>query len=451
VETDGITLAPTVWTGKGNTPKLLKNFKLPGGYSDMDQFTATETNGLPKTGKLYFHVPGSGLWMTYGKTPLSLGKFDDVKALSADKVTGMISAQAESVTPAVYFGGWSSKKGQEPYSSEGTVAKTKIVDDIATGAVSSSPDEFVELMQGETSTVFFRATPTGSAQPQIWQANTSTLGQKGTVAQASPVLSSTLGTPQELVTSTDIGTTGGCYFVMPTTNSNGVPELWSTTGAPGTAIALTSSGAAPLYLTEFPANGDSVLFSGSDSVNGRQIWEANSLIGGGALLDIINPNGSANPVNLTAAAGEFYYAATAPDPNSTATGQFLFVTDGNPGDSVVVQYDDDSEGFFYTPANPREITPAVTPDGNGSWVYFIADGTVDDASGVNFQTGALWAVPNDGVSTAVPVEDANGNVITGAHNLKAVLSPSAAGVGFFRLYFSRDIKDGHGPQVWETE
>src|SRR5580698_3602566 len=38
VDSDFVHLAPTVWTGKGNTPKLLKNFKLPAGVHDMDQF-----------------------------------------------------------------------------------------------------------------------------------------------------------------------------------------------------------------------------------------------------------------------------------------------------------------------------------------------------------------------------------------------------------------------------
>lgn len=440
VDKDGLTLAPTVWSGKGNTPKLLKNFKLPAvpvPVTDMDQFTATETLGEPRTGKVYFHVPGSGLWMTYGKTPLLLGRFDTSPAAAQPSgVTSLISAQADSLTPLVYFGGWAKKTGQELYRSEGTARTTRIVDDISPGLPSSSPDELAELRQGETSTIFFRATPAGSVFPQIWDTMTSNL------ASAAPVLSSTLGTPDQLVTSADIS---GCYFVMPTTNSNGVPELWSTTGTPGSETSLTSGGTDPQHLTEFPGNGDSVMFSGSDSVNGRQIWEANSFIGGGELLDVINPNGDANPDNLTAASSQFYFSATTPDPtNNNQPAVFLFVTDGNPGDSKPVAYVANSTTYY--PVNPTEITPVLDSNGSGM-VYFVADGNVDDGSGVHFHSGVLWMVINDGTSAAAPVRDAGNNIVTGASNLKAVINQAF----FFRLYFARDGADGFGSEVWVTE
>jgi hypothetical protein len=209
-----------------------------------------------------------------------------------------------------------------------------------------------------------------------------------------------------------------------------------------------------MHLTEFPGDGDVVIFSGSDSVNGRQIWEANSS-SGGELLDVVNPNGDADPDNLTAAANSFYYTATAPDPgNGGNPAVLLFWTDGVSGDLTVV--DNIEDGTTYYPVNATQITPALDSSGNGAWVYFVADGYVDtgDGSGLTFHSGILWAVNNAGPNVsgtidAVPILDANHHVITGARNLKGVVD--AGGESYFRLYFSRDANDGLGPQVWETE
>ena len=427
-------LLPTVWTGKGNTPKFLKKFKLPVGVADMNEFTATESDGLPHTGKVYFHVPGSGLWMTYGKTPVSLGKFDD--ALLSDSVTSLMAAQAISDTPVVYFGGWMKKTGQELYRSEGTVPTTKVVDDIVAGTGSSHPDSMVELSEGdEGSTVFFRATSQGALFPQLWETSTTDL------THAALVLSSTLGAPAQLVTSEDIG---GCYFVMPTTNSNGVPELWSATSAPGSATPVTSGGVNPQNLTVFPGGGGgSVIFSGSDPVNGTQLWEADSLDGSG-LLNIINPNGNANPYDLTAAGSEFYFGATVTDSNSNSA-NYLFVTDGNEADTAYVANVTDS--VVYYPTNPSQITPVLSYQGSGP-VYFVADGTIDDGAGPVFTQNVLWILANnDGVEYATPVLDANNKVVTGAYNLTSIVNPSY----FYRLYFARDGNDGFGTEVWVTE
>jgi ELWxxDGT repeat protein len=433
VERNGVTVSPTVWTGRGNTPILLKNFKLPVGVTDMDQFTATEPSSEPTHGKVYFHVPGSGLWMTYGKTPILIGKFDD--AAAGHEVTGMIPVQADTngttPPPLVYFAGWAKKTGQELYCSEGSPRTTRIVDDIVTGTASSNPDEMVEYKQGDSSTVFFRATPAGSAFPQIWDTQT------GDLTLAAPVVSSTLGAPDQLVPSSDIN---GCYYVLPAADSNGVPELWYTSA--GSQVQMTTGGANPLHVTEFPGNGDSVIFSGTDSTNGRQLWEANSFLGDGELLNVINPNGDANPANMTAASSEFYFTATVTDTNSQSA-TYLFVTDGDSSDTAFVTYVTNNTTYY--PTNPGEITPVLDDNGNGM-VYFVADGFVQDGTGVNFHTGVLWMVPNDGVSSAAPVLDAQNHIVTGAYNLKAAVNSAY----FFRLYFARDGGDGFGSEVWVT-
>ena len=442
VAKDEVTLDSNDWTLKGNAPKLLKNFKLPVGVQDMDEFAATEQNGLPKTGKVYFHVPNQGLWMTYGKTPVKLGAFDNTKN-AQQEVTSMIPVQADSgaILPLVYFGGWQKKTGQELYRSQGTVKLTKIVDDLTTGTNGSNPDSMVELKQGDASTVFFRDTPNGAVIPQIWFTSTTN------TSAASLALSSTLGTPTQLVTSEDIQ---GCYFTMPGVGSGGTNELWYTLASPGSAVQFTSGGVNPQDVTEFRGNGDSVMFSGFSPTDGRQIWEANSFIGGGEELDDINPLGDANPYDLTAALSEFYYGATAPNQyDGNNQDQVLFVTDGNPGDSVQVTNLVDS--VTYSPTNPRQITLAADPSGNaGSGdVYFVADGTIDTGAGPAFHTGILWEVANDGVSQAVPVLDAHNNPILNPTNITSIVNPGSPGI--FRIYFSYDDGSGFGTEVWEKE
>ncbi len=444
VNRDFVTLSPTSWAVRGNAPKLLKNFKLPLGVTDMDQFAATEQNGEPNTGKVYFHVPGSGLWMTYGKTPLVLGKFDNK---TINEVTGLIPVQAdlgENFGPKVYFGGWTKKTGQEVYRSAGTAKTTILVKDIVSGTAGSFPDEFKELRQGDASEIFFRTTPAGGANPQIWVTTTGTTG-------AIPVFTSTNGVPDQLVTTDDVE---GTYFTLPAT-PGGIPDLWAVTNTPGSATQVTTGGVNPQDVTEFPANGDCVIFSGSDPVNGRQIWEASTLLGGGStpaaeVLDVINPGGDANPHNLTAAGSEFYYAATVTDTNTQISSVLLFQTDGNPGDSLPIDYKPGAGGTYY-PINPTEITPALSSEGAGDHVYFVADGYVYDGTGVNFHTGVLWTtVLNDGsTQDAVPVLDTNGNIVTGAHNLTAIVNDASP--DFYRLYFARDGGDGFGDEVWVTE
>lgn len=110
----------------------------------------------------------------------------------------------------------------------------------------------------------------------------------------------------------------GGPIVFPADDSANGQELWRTDGTnAGTFMVADinktpsatafSAGSGPALLT--PLGAHRVFFTADDGVNGRELWQTDGTTAGTVMVANINPNGSANPENLTVVGDRLYFTA----------------------------------------------------------------------------------------------------------------------------------------------
>jgi ELWxxDGT repeat protein len=180
--------------------------------------------------------------------------------------------------------------GQELWTSDGTLAGTHLVKEIAPGFDSAWIQEPV-LLNGA---LYFSATTAGEGA-ELWTSDGTAAGTK-LVKDISPGTSSS--NPYNLVVA------GNTLFF------NAQSQLWSTDGTPAGTMQLTSYGMgvyAPSYLT----NVDGVLaFSVYSWNDGTELWKSDGTVAGTVRVKDIRPGSSgSNPSSLFNASGVLYFTA----------------------------------------------------------------------------------------------------------------------------------------------
>jgi ELWxxDGT repeat protein len=126
----------------------------------------------------------------------------------------------------------------------------------------------------------------------------------------------------------------------------------------------------PSYPGLLTAVGDTVFFIARDGVHGRELWHSDGTKAGTALVEDIDPNGSANPRELTESGGDLLFRA-----DDGLHGDELWRSDGTePGTNLVI--DINKGGAFYVDDRARYNAE------NGTlrvYTFFEGSGTVSVA------------------------------------------------------------------------
>ena len=257
--------------------------------------------------------------------------------------------QFTNVGGRLFFSAVDETNGRELWVSDGTVAGTKLVEDINPGFEGSEPYYLTPV--GDT--VFFVADD-GTHGRELWKSD----GTPGGTDIVKDVQSGTSGAAKNVVN------VGGTVFFGATDGSNGI-QLWKSDGSPGGTEQVKDPASPgqtgdPRELTEVDGN---LFFIGGSS--DRELWISDGSDGGTEQVANINPSGSAYLGLLTDVGGTLFFRAL----NGSAFG--LYSSDGT----------EETTTELTTAVDPKEITElgdlAVFrgdggPDGGEPW---ISDGT----------------------------------------------------------------------------
>jgi ELWxxDGT repeat protein len=371
------------------------------------------TNLRNVNGQLYFSgtngTQGAELWRSDGSFA-GTNLVSDINSGSASSHPDQMMALGPEPGAAFVFAATTPALGRELYRSDGTAGGTTLVRDIAPGAVSSSPANFLRI----GSTVFFTAND-GVNGVELWKTDGTEAGTQ-MVADLNPGVASSGAanlvdfngvlvfsassemTGQELWRSD--GTAAGTYLLkdirqgiessLPTPSAAAVVgnelffaafmdeegrELWKTDGTEaGTVrvrdIAPGSGSSTPSNLTRL---GGVLLFAASDGSSGVELWRSDGTEGGTFRLRDISPGVFSSSVNGLLSVGDFaLFAAT-----DGTTGMELWRSDGTPNGTVrvrdIAQGSISSSPTQFTMVNGLLMFRATTPEhGTELWT---TDGT----------------------------------------------------------------------------
>ena len=194
---------------------------------------------------------------------------------SSSGISDMIS-----VDGMLYFSATDGTNGAELWKSDGTAAGTEQVKDIAVGAPSSSPNNFV-AMGGNI--YFIAAASTGQGN-ELWRTDGTEAGTV-LVKDINPVVDNfSINNSSSRIRYMN-ALDDKLYFTArpdPTINLN---ELWVSDGS--------EAGTLPLFDTEnvnyLMSTGEAILFSGWDATNGKAMWTTDGTVAGTVFLKDIEP------------------------------------------------------------------------------------------------------------------------------------------------------------------
>lgn len=252
--------------------------------------------------------------------------------LTADGIRISVDNRLTYCNGRLYFGANESPFGEEPWISDGTVAGTSRLRDIAIGSEGSYPRGFTPL----NTLVFFTASSRSHGR-ELWVHD----GTRGTTYLVKDICPGTEGSaPTGLTVSNHI-----LYFSA----NDGVTgrELWRSDGTAAgtylvknisTVVSGTETGSFPEYLTDL----DGVLyFAAYTPATGTELYRSDGTTAGTLIVsDIVSgtasssPNSGSNPVTaqFTKVGNKLFFVAS----NGT-TGAELWKTDGTAAGTLLVK------------------------------------------------------------------------------------------------------------------
>jgi ELWxxDGT repeat protein len=271
------------------------------------------------------------------------------------------------VNPSTYH-------GRELWWSDGTLAGTDIVQDIAAGAASSYP-----AVLGVVGSYIYFGADNGTHGKELWRSNGTTTERLTDIhasGSSQPEAGAVLGT-KVLFRATD-GTAGR--------------ELWSydTSGGATTLLKDIWPGSGYGYPTALTTIGSTVWFRANDGTNGYELWKTDGTPGGTVMVKDIHATDHSTPAEFTSLGGMVYFTA-----KDQLAGRELWVTDGT--DAVRVT-DINASGD----SNPDELT--VAPGGT-TLLFSATDGTDEElyafTPAPEFVIGDATVVEGDSGTTSI--------------------------------------------------
>ena len=199
----------------------------------------------------------------------------------------------------LYFSATDNDHGAELWVSDGSEAGTKMVKDLQPGSAGSSPTRLAVV----NNRLVFGAFTLGSGW-EFWASD-------GTAAGTQPIKSLWLHG-----TSPSAAVLGDEIFFQAHSNATG-SELWKSDGtSEGTVLvadvrprgsSAINLGSAPEFIT---CVGDKIYFTADDGVHGRELWVTDGTAAGTTLVQDIAPGDSgSHPDSLTAVGNRLFFAA----------------------------------------------------------------------------------------------------------------------------------------------
>ncbi|MBL8753608.1 MAG: hypothetical protein JNK15_09925, partial [Planctomycetes bacterium] len=100
---------------------------------------------------------------------------------------------------------------------------------------------------------------------------------------------------------------GAVYFTADT--GSGLDLLWRSDGTPGGTTSLMTPGAGPFGVESITPGGSRLYFVGGNAAIGRELWHTNGTVGGTAPVADVHPLADSNPYGLTFDGSWLYFAA----------------------------------------------------------------------------------------------------------------------------------------------
>lgn len=364
-----------------------------------------------------FHIAGSlaylaagadpehaALWRTDG-TPA--GTFPVTNFLGADRSFDQLIANVGQRAAFVADDG---VHGFEPWSTDGTVAGTRLIKDVCPGPCSGAGGgAFV----GQGTRLYFAGTSDASGQDlEPWISNLNPAGTRRLSDLCDGTCSSN---PRGFVAA-------GRWVYLGARDAAGVQQLWRTNGRTTGTVRLTEAGERSSVFENFDAAavGNTLVFSGFDPAYGTELWRTDgSRAGTRLLLDLPDADlGGSRPQGFMKVGAKSYFFA-----NDGTHGSELWTSDGTAGGTHLVG--ELEEGAWPSSA-PLVLGSA---EANGRLVFVQKDDF--------FSTPELWG--SDGTASGtVPLLDVG---VVPRELLRVVAN---------RIYFVASDAE-HGFEPWVTD
>ncbi|MFY2557373.1 HYR domain-containing protein [Corallococcus terminator] len=303
--------------------------------------------------------------------------------------------QLSDAPPEVYEGAYvngrlwfSSRRSEEPWTTNGELGSTKLLKDI-NGNFSSSPRGFTGL----GSLTFFSATDEEAGR-ELWKSDGTT---SGTVRVADLRPGPLDASPDQLFAWKD-----HVYFWA--TGAEGATTLWKTDGTEAGTVSLQAAtlrraDAYGIENTGFVGWGDSLFFAGADALGGRELWRTDGTEAGTVrVADMMPGIDSSHPNALLLASPEGPLVFTALGP---ATGRELWRLDSPTGTpTLLAEMIEGARGS--NPDRPTMVgsTLYVHADSGQGLAIFKLAGLIPDTFAPHVSCPPSQEVPATGASGA---------------------------------------------------
>jgi ELWxxDGT repeat protein len=374
--------SPTqVWTSDGTAATTKMLAQIPGSLSGISSGIAGDAN------QVFVRNMTSTLTGTVYRIDRASSQLTTLLNYSFSAISTFGNGVFAFARGKLYFDNEDPQNGREIWTSDGTVAGSALLKDIAaeTQTQSSNPADFISF-NGQ---LFFTADD-GIAGREVWHSDGTSQGTQ-LLVDANPGAAGS--SPSDLSAAN-----GLLYFFA--TDSSGAAHFWSSDGtASGTkAVAAVSPRPDPTRSTGCDSRaialGSNVYFAGYDASAAVQLWKSDGTSAGTQrITNIVTPSfGAFGICYLTVSAGQLYFQA-----NDGMTGSELWVSDGTAAGTHEVA--DILPGL--SGSTPTELTAFM-----GSLYFLASDGS---------HGGQLWSsngssagtMSSPGFGTGTPINIAS--------------------------------------------
>jgi len=301
-----------------------------------------------------------GLWRSDGSAPGTFF-YSSVDIIGSESVGAAdpIGPFAAELAGKVYFSGEATPvEGNQLFATDGTLAGTLLVKDLAGPSGDAAPNGFRKLGSKLLFTAF-NPTIGGGTGVELWATD-------GTGAGTSEISALIPGNnPSNPVAEPTV--VGATLFFRNDFDS----ELWKSDGTVlGTVLVEANGGLLPLGLS---AVGAQLCFTGQTAGEGRELWASDGTPGGTAPVVDLRPGSGAGASDATFALSGFCLFAG----DDGLSGSELWQSDLSPGDATLVT----EIAAVSAPSNPRDLAALAdqlyfsADDGVGGRELFTSDAT----------------------------------------------------------------------------
>jgi ELWxxDGT repeat protein len=354
-----------VWTSDGTAVTTRMLAQIPGSVSGISSGIAGDAN------QVFVRSMTSTLTGTVYRIDRASSQLTALLNYSFSAIAAYGNGVFAFARGKLYFDNEDPQNGREIWTSDGTVAGTTLLKDIAAESQtqSSNPADFVSF----NSQLFFTADD-GIAGREVWHSDGTSQGTM-LLVDANPGAAGS--SPSDLSVAN-----GALYFFA--TDSSGTAHLWRSDGTPsGTnALAAVSPRPDPTRTagcdSRAIALGGTVYFAGYDAAAAVQLWKSDGTAAGTQrVTNIVTPSfGAFGICYLTVVGGQLYFQA-----NDGITGSELWVSDGTTAGTHEVA--DILPGLLGS--TPTQLTAFM-----GSLYFLASDGT---------HGGQLWSTNGTATGT----------------------------------------------------